>query len=135
MTVTSLSLQNVRRYASNARHYLDNGLVFLRSGDTAKSGEFLWGSIAEALKAVAASRGIHLASHSGLRRFATALAREEEDASLVEGVHMAESLHSNFYETELEAQDIVPVVDSIRRTLEKLFALIPEQALEETSAS
>lgn len=110
---------------------MENALVFLQRGEAGKASEFLWGSVAEALQAVAASRGVRLANHRSLRYFATTLAKELGDRSLIEGFSHADRLHSNFYEVELELADVAAVVEPIRNTVAKLFALIPEEALRE----
>jgi hypothetical protein len=112
---------------------MENALVFLQRGEAGKAGELLWGSVAEALQAVATSRGMRLANHRSLRFFAGTVAKELGDASLSEGYRLAEGLHSNFYEVELEPGDIAAVVEPIRRTVSKLLDLIPPEAVQQDS--
>ena len=112
---------------------MENALVFLQKGEAGKAGEFLWGSVAEALQAVATSRGMHLANHRSLRYFAGVIAKELGDAALAQGFSDADRLHSNFYEVELELADVAAVLEPIRTTVAKLLALIPPEALREES--
>lgn len=129
--MTTGALESLRRYVLNSRQYLENALLFLQKGEAGKAGELLWGSVAEALQAVAASRGVRLANHRSLRYFAGAIAKELGDAALAQGFRDADRLHSNFYEVELEPADVAGVLEPIRTTVGKLFALIPEEALRE----
>lgn len=122
----------LRRYVVSSQHYLENALAFLQLGEAGKASELFWGSIAEALQAVAAWRGTHLANHRSLRFWAAAIAKELNDPTINEGFIFAERLHSNFHEVELEVVDVATTVEPIRRTVEKLLALIPPEALEES---
>ena len=127
--MTSQPEEDIKRYVANAVNYLENALVALQNAEAGKAGELLWGSVAEALQAVAASKGSRLANHRSLRYFATTLAKELQDPSLAEGFRLADGLHSNFYEVELEPQDVEVVVEPLRRTVLKLLALIPTEIL------
>ena len=133
--MTTSGREAVRRHASQATQYLENGLAFLQQGEAGKAGELLWGSVAEAVHALAASRGTALRTHRSLRNFASAVAREIEDRSLAEGYRLAEGLHSNFYEVELDPEDIQKTVEPVRNAVGKLLSLIPPEALTEPAAS
>lgn len=119
--------ESVQRYRGQSLHYLENALHFLSVGDAAKAGEFLWGSLAEALKAVAASRGIRLMAHWEIGDYARRLSAELQDASINAVYAEASHLHSNFYEVELRVQDISPRVDRIRETVRKVLNLLAEE--------
>jgi len=106
---------------------LDNAAASIRKGDIGKASEFLWGSMAEAVKAVAASKGITFYSHRRLKEYASELARELQDKSIFDTFAHANSLHSNFYECELELRDVLRVAEEVRSTVGKLLRLIPER--------
>jgi len=116
--------ESVEKYKAQSMHYLKNALHFIEVGDAEKASEFLWGSIAEALKAVAASKGIQLKSHKDLRNYAMELAKVLRDVSIRNTFLHAQSLHSNFYETGLLMEDVAICADDVRATLAKLFKLI-----------
>ena len=50
-------------YRPQATCHLDNAQGFLARQEFTKASEFLWGAVAQAVKAVAVSNGIHLAHH------------------------------------------------------------------------
>ena len=114
----------VSKYVRNALHYLKNASKFIDADDTEKSSEFLWGSMAQALKAVAASKGIHLRSHREVRDYAQALAKELNDKSIYDSFLHASYLHSNFYEAELELKDVRIIAEMIKTAVGKLLELI-----------
>jgi len=118
--------ESVEKYKTQSMHYLKNALHFIEVGDAEKASEFLWGSIAEAIKAVAASKGIQLKSHEDLRNYAMELTKVLRDVGIRNTFLHAQSLHSNFYETGLLMEDVLMCADDIRATLAKLFRLIGE---------
>ena len=102
---------------------MENAFDFIKAGDAGKASEFLWGSIAEAVKAVAASKGIMVYSHAKLKQYAHELARELQDRSISDAFDRANSLHSNFYESTLELKDVYLVGEDVRATVGKLLEL------------
>lgn len=114
---------------------MENALLTLNSGEPGKAGELLWGSMAEALQAVAASRGIPLKNHRSLHWFVGALGKELNDRSIIEAFYEAEDLHSNFHEVELSTEDVALLVQPIREAVNKLFGLIPKELIEEPEQS
>jgi len=113
------------RFQSQSQHYCDNALKFLEQGDVQKAAEFLWGSIAEALKAIAASGGRQLRSHREIWEYAREVAKELNDESIWFGFKAAHSLHSDFYEAGLTLDDVKLEWEAqIRPTLEKLTSLL-----------
>ena len=116
--------ENIEKYKAQSMHYLENAFKFIKAGDEEKASEFLWGSMAEGIKAVAASKEIWLKSHKDLRNYAMELARALPDESIRNTFLHAQSLHSNFYETGLLMEDVIMCAEEVRATLDKLFKLI-----------
>lgn len=131
--MTTQAQESLKRYVSNSLHYLENALLLLQKGEAGKAGELLWGSVAEALQAVAAYQGKHLANHRSLRYFAAALAKELDDPTITDGFQRAEFLHGNFYEVDLEVRDVALAVEPIRNTVKKLLSITPEEAIQDRS--
>jgi hypothetical protein len=127
--VTTNAIEATQRYAAAAVHYLENALTLLQRREAGKAGEFLWGSMAQALQAVAASKGKYLANHRSLRWFANTIAKELRDLEVAKSYQIAERLHSNFHEVELEPEDVDIAVEPIRSTVQKLLRLIPKEIL------
>ena len=108
-------------------HYLRNAFNAIEVGDAEKAGEFLWGSMAEALKAVAASRGILLKAHWEIGDYARKLAKELDDKTPFDAFGHASYLHSNFYEAGLRLEDVDIYAEEIRAVVGKLLRLIPTE--------
>lgn len=114
-----------RRLRSQSIHYLENALAYLEAKDAEKASEFLWGSMAEALKAVASLKGVTLRSHRQLSEYAKELARELRDKDVFQVFLLAQSLHRNFYELGTELEEVAFVGGEVRRVVAKLLNLVP----------
>ena len=119
--------KKVSKFKKQSIHYFENALHFIEADDPEKASEFLWGSVSQALKAVAASRGIELRSHKQVRDYAMEIAKNLRDDSIRHEFNSAQSLHSNFYESGLMLEDVVIGAEDARRLVAKLFNLIPEE--------
>ena len=73
----------VGKHIELSRSYLQEASALLQAGQTPRVGHLLLNSMEEALKAVAASRGLNLRSESNTWDFATALASTMDDGSPV----------------------------------------------------
>jgi len=133
--MTSATFDEKKRRASEyldqSLTYLDNSEDAMRSAHPEKAGEFLWGSVATALKALAfAKKGKIITSHAEFWDLARELARETRDQSIYDNFREANSLHSNFYDSRLSSEDIRTVSSKIVNLVRKLRDLTL-QALEE----
>lgn len=81
----------------------------------------IWGSFVEALKALAAERGISLGTHRSIALFVAELDKEYPDLRLREVFRHAESLHVNFYEDHLPEDYVVESKRVISRDIEQLL--------------
>jgi hypothetical protein len=133
--MTTESIAALQSYILHSRQYLENALLALQNGEAGKAGELLWGSVAEALQAVAAYTNRPVKTHRGLKFFAIQLARELNDETIKEGFVMAESLHHNFYDVQQEPGDIELVVPIVQGLVTKLFSLIPLDRIEEIATA
>jgi len=117
--------EEAEKYANLALKYLENAAEELSRGELEKAGEYMWGAVVEAIKCVlVAKKGIKVAKHSELRRYARELSREVGDPEIFRAFREAESLHSNFYEAMLEEEDLLAHFDSVRLLVSKLLELI-----------
>jgi hypothetical protein len=120
----------IEKYKAQSDRYFGNALASIQAGETEKAGEFLWGSMAQALKAVAASEGKELNTHGEIRKYAAELAKKHNDVSIWDIYGVANSLHGNFYETGLSLEEVQTHAERIRETVLKLFSYIPEEKSE-----
>jgi len=116
----------LEKYKAQSIHYLENVYSFIDAGDAEKAGEFLWGSMAQALKAVAASEGRELKAHWEIGDYARELAKKREDRSIWYAYGDASYFHHGFYEAGLTVDDVRLRLDGVRETIRKLLELIPE---------
>ena len=119
--------EKTQKYKSQSIHYLENVYSFIDAGDAEKAGEFLWGSMAQALKAVAASEGKELNAHWQIGDFARELAKKREDRSIWYAYGDASYFHHGFYEAGLTIDDVRLRLDDVRQTIRNLLELIPEK--------
>jgi len=115
------------KYATQSLRYLKNASRSIDEGNSEKAGEFLWGSIAEALKAIAASQGIELRAHWEIGNYAKELTKRLGDKDIFNAFGHASYLHSNFYEAGLGIADVKIYAQEIRATVGKLLSLIPQK--------
>ncbi|MEK7777332.1 MAG: PaREP1 family protein [Chloroflexota bacterium] len=125
--MVSETKETVTRFVRASLHYMENASVMLSQQEAAKASELLWGSIAQALQAVAISRNVRLANHRSLRWFVSILTKELGDRTILDGFLQGERLHSNFHEVDLTVEDVALSVDPIRAAVSKLLELIPPE--------
>jgi hypothetical protein len=124
--------KRIQKYRTQSIHYFENALHFIEAGDAEKASEFLWGSMTQALKAVAAGRDKkRLKSHKDIRDYAFETARALRDESIRHAFNSAQSLHSNFYESGLLLEDVIVAAEDVKAAVAKLLSLIPEEGLTE----
>jgi hypothetical protein len=123
--------ERVRRYRRESIHYLQNAQEFLARQEFTKAGEFLWGGMAMAIKAVAAVNGISLRQHRELWDYTRELARELNAPDIFQDFRQANSLHSNFYESGLPPEEVIDSLSTLRVTIGKLLSLLPEEVSQD----
>ena len=116
----------LEKYKAQSMHYFTNALSSIEAGDAEKAGEFVWGSMADALKAVAAKKGIRLWRHQDIEDYAKRLAKELGDEEISKAHGLASSLHSNFYEAGLRIEDVRLRLEQVKGTIKKLLELAAE---------
>lgn len=125
--------EKVRKYAAASLHYIDNAKKMLLENEPGKASELLWGGVAEAVQALAASRGKLLSSHRSMHWFIGELSKELNDATIAEAFYAAENLHHNgFHEVELETRDVALVFETVTKLVSKLLGLIPNEILTDS---
>lgn len=100
-------MEKVENYLKLNDKYLKEGDALLEKGDYVQASEKFWGAAAEAVKAIAASRGVDIRSHGELYRFVTTLSKEANDIELLRYFSLAAALHQNFYENWLTSEMVV----------------------------
>lgn len=117
----------VERYAGRSLHYLRDAAKFIDKGDAEKASEFLWGSIVQALKALALSRGFLLKNHAKIWDYVDALSKDLGNKDIRDAFVSANLLHTNFYEAELGLERVRILADDVRIAVGKLLNLISQE--------
>jgi len=110
-----------RIYAERSIHYFGNAQKAINDKEFEKASEFLWGSVAQIIKAAAASKGIILRNHAALWNYAQALSKDLCDESVYDTFFNANYLHTNFYEAELTPAAIIIQTEKIKKFLLKML--------------
>jgi hypothetical protein len=113
-----------RIYAERSIHYFENAQKAINNKEFEKAGEFLWGSVAQILKATAASKEIKLRNHAQLWNYAQSLSKGLGDESIYDTFYKANYLHTNFYEAELTPEAIIIQNENIKEFLLKMLGFI-----------
>lgn len=116
--------ERTKRYLSLTRKYLREAEALLSKGDYVQACEKLWGAAAEAVKMVAAERGVELRSHRSLWEFVAELRVKTGDPELSRLFLQANYLHQNFYEGVLPAQAVRDGAEAVREFVNKLEQLV-----------
>ena len=125
--------ERAEEYLHQSLKYLENAEKFLDKQDPEKAGEFLWGSVATAFKAlVMAKKGEEIRSHAQFWDIARELARETGDESLYKIYKEANQLHCNFYDSKLTLEDIKMSSANIAKLVKKLMGMT-RYALEQAT--
>jgi hypothetical protein len=98
------SIAIVQQYLQYSKQYYENSNALLRRNERAKAGEFLWGAIAEATKALHLMvKKVPVSTHRGTISYLYELVTQYRDRCAItkEHVSAAERLHSNFYHANL----------------------------------
>lgn len=104
--------------------YLKEARQLLDESDYAQASEKFWGATAEAIKAVAAKKGVALGSHRSLGEYTEKLHREHPDWNLPRLFNAANSLHMNFYEDWLPPGIVKDGAQAVAELVQKLKTLL-----------
>ena len=110
-------------YQATSRKLLAQGREELARGDVLQASEKGWGAAAQMLKAIAERRGWEHGKHRHLSRVASHLRSETGDRDVFRWFQVAEALHGNFYENQMEPTDVGESLDDVERFLDKLEPL------------
>uniref|UniRef100_A0A7J3X5B5 HEPN domain-containing protein n=1 Tax=Thermofilum pendens TaxID=2269 RepID=A0A7J3X5B5_THEPE len=104
--------------------YMREAEELLARGDYAQASEKAWGAAAQAVKALAARRGVALRSHGELHREVMRVVEETGDDEVRLLWHSAVSLHQNFYENWLPPEMVERGFEDVKKLVGKLKHLL-----------
>ena len=109
----------VFEYRQQARTFLARAQDYLANGDLHQASEKGWGSAAHMAKALAEAQGRSYRTHDEFRKLIVDCARESGVDRLRQLGHVANGLHSNYYQRALFLD-----ADAIRRDLDEIKELL-----------
>lgn len=116
------------KYASMVLHYSHNAEKYLKLNDTHKASEMMWGVMSCVLKTVAAKRNKAINGHRALGKFAITLSKQEQDKEIFYSFSLANMLHQNFYESNLDLFLVKSVCFDVARTVGRLMVKMEYRA-------
>ena len=108
------------RYLEMSRKYFRQAQEELDRDDLTQASEKAWGAAAEALKALAVTRGWNHKSHPFLRDIATHTYMEFGRPRIIELFDILEWAHFNYYEHRLDKDDVQMRVAQSRELIDLL---------------
>jgi len=112
------------RYLTMNNKYLKDAEAALARKDFLQASEKLWGAAAQAVKAVAAKRGMIIRSHERLWDFVERLDQDYPEWRLAEKFSVASALHTNFYEGWMPPRIVERNAGAVRELVERLVSLL-----------
>jgi len=110
----------VEHYRALSEKYFAEAKEFFGKGDLLQTSEKLWGAAALAVKMVAAKRGLALKQHGSMWDFVSKLSKESGDEDIVTLFIVANGLHRNFYEGQMNRESLEIAIRNIEKLIEKL---------------
>jgi len=123
--VADQTLEELARLRAQRDDYWANALECAQKGELRKASELAWGAIAQALKALAASRGLHLGAHRQLLDFARDLSQATGNPYFRNEFRDLNALHVNFYDAILDELDFPEYLARAERFIRRLAELMP----------
>lgn len=109
-----------KRYLRKRDEYWNNGLKYVGEGKFSKASKFLWGAVAQSIKAVAAMRDMSITQHVKFFDFMRELSEEIEDKELYGSFLFLNELHRNFYDEYMGPTEIQIYLEKAERFLQKM---------------
>ena len=118
----------IRRYRSQSLRLLDGALSEMRSGRWNRSEDLLWGSLTQAVKGVALSRGDEIEGEEAVKEYASSLGQEYRDRRIREAFTQLAGFADTadrVRETRSRMDYLFLILDDVSAAIERLWELVP----------
>ena len=115
-----------QQYQQASEHFLAQARQELADGDLPQASEKGWGATAQVLKAIAEQRGWEHNRHRHHLVTVSRLRAETGDGDIRRLFGVANLLHENFYENDMETDDVVDGLDDVEALMDKLIPLLSQ---------
>ena len=113
-----------QQYQQASEHFLVQARQELADGDLPQASEKGWGATAQILKAIAEQWGWEHYRHRHYHRIISRLRAETGDGDIRRLFGVANLLHENFYENDMETDDVADGLDDVEALMDKLIPLL-----------
>ena len=113
-----------QQYQQASAHFLAQARRELADGDLPQASEKGWGATAQILKAIAEQWGWEHYRHRHYHRIISRLRAETGDGDIRRLFNTASALHENFYENDMETDDVADGLDDVEALMDKLIPLL-----------
>ena len=115
-----------RQYQQASAQFLAQARQELADGDLPQASEKGWGATAQILKAIAERRGWEHNRHRHYHRIISRLRAETGDGNIRRLFGVANLLHENFYENDMETDDVADGLNDVEALTDKLIPLLSQ---------
>ena len=118
----------IRRYRSQSLRLLDGALSEMRSGRWNRSEELIWGSLTQAVKGVALSRGDEIEGEEAVKDYASSLGQQYRDRRIREAFTQLAGFADTadrVRETRSRMDYLFMILDVVSAAIERLWELVP----------
>lgn len=120
--------ERINKHLAKAREYWLKAPAYLAEDDLCQAGEKAWGACAQMIKAVATHRGWRHFGHNDVLVAAREVAdRSENPVTIRESINIVRTMHTNFYEVNLDRADTELGFTRAEMLLQTLWPLLPER--------
>ena len=110
-------------HIETSAQFLARARGYLADDDLLQASEKGWGAASQMVKAVAEARGWNHSGHRQLHQAVRRLVEETDQSELRDRFSAANTLHQNFYDGFLEAEDVRAYLERVERFVELLRPL------------
>ena len=111
-------------YSATSREFLTKAETALAQEDLLQASEKGWGAAAQMVKAIADQRGWIHNGHAPLFQAIRRLVEETGDEQIGVLFHVANALHTNFYENVMDGELVTASLSEIRQLVSRLEQLL-----------
>ena len=118
----------IRRYRSQSLRLLDGALSEMRNGRWNRTEELIWGSLTQAVKGVALSRGDGIEGEEAVKDYASSLGQQYRDRRIREAFTQLAGFADTadrVRETRSRMDYLFMILDDVSAAIERLWELVP----------
>ena len=115
-----------QQYQQASAQFLAQARQELADGDLPQASEKGWGATAQILKTIAERRGWEHNRHRHYHRIISRLRAETGDGNIRRLFGVANLLHENFYENDMETDDVADGLNDVEALIDKLIPLLSQ---------